>query len=105
MIRETSPETNDDATATAVITAGDYLNKLAGESIERLCREKLDSGVKRLVVDFSETEIINSIGVSILLDVIDSAKKHDAKVVFAELREDSRELFDMLGLTKHVTIV
>lgn len=74
MIRETSPETNDDATATAVITAGDYLNKLAGESIERLCREKLDSGVKRLVVDFSETEIINSIGVSILLDVIDSAK-------------------------------
>lgn len=92
-------------TDTAVVLAGDYLNKLAGEQIERECKTRLDAGCKKLVVDFSQTEIINSIGISILLGVIDSAQNTGAKVVFSDLNEDSVELFETLGLTKHVTLV
>jgi anti-anti-sigma factor len=88
----------------AVVLAGDYLNKLSGETIERECKQRLDAGVKELVVDFSQTEIINSIGISILLGVIDTAANSGAKVVFSDLNEESAELFEMLGLTKHVTI-
>lgn len=91
-------------TDTAVVLAGDYLNKISGEQIERECKSKLDEGYKRLVVDFSQTEIINSIGISILLGVIDSAATSGAKVVFSDLNQDSIELFETLGLTKHVTI-
>ncbi len=90
---------------TAVVLAGNYLNKLAGEKIERECKTKLDEGCKQLVVDFSQTEIINSIGISILLGVIDSAQNTGAKVVFSDLNDDSIELFETLGLTKHVTLV
>ena len=89
----------------AVVMAGDYLNKLSGEKIERECKDRLDEGYKKLVVDFSQTEIINSIGISILLGVIDSAQNTGAKVVFSDLNEDSVELFETLGLTKHVTLV
>ncbi|HQX54804.1 MAG TPA: STAS domain-containing protein [Pyrinomonadaceae bacterium] len=89
----------------AVVLAGDYLNKLSGEAIERECKTKLESGVKELVVDFSQTEIINSIGISILLGVIDTAANSGAKVVFSDLNEESAELFEMLGLTKHVEVV
>ena len=92
-------------TDTAVVIAGDYLNKLAGEKIERECKTRLDEGCKQLVVDFSQTEIINSIGISILLGVIDSAQNTGAEVVFSDLNEDSVELFETLGLTKHVTLV
>lgn len=92
-------------TDTAVVLAGDYLNKLAGEQIERECKTRLDAGCKKLVVDFSQTEIVNSIGISILLGVIDSAQNTGAKVVFSDLNEDSLELFETLGLTKHVTLV
>jgi len=88
----------------AIVIAGDYLNKLTGEKIERECRDKLDAGAREIVVDFSETEIINSIGISILLGVIDDAQNAGAKVVFSDLKPESAELFDMLGLTKHVTI-
>ena len=88
----------------AIVIAGDYLNKLTGEKIERECRDKLDAGAREIVVDFSETEIINSIGISILLGVIDDAQNAGAKVVFSDLKPKSAELFDMLGLTKHVTI-
>ena len=88
----------------AVVTAGDYLNKLTGERIERECKDRLEQGCRELVVDFSQTEIINSIGISILLGVIDSAKNSGAKVVFSDLNDDSVQLFETLGLTNHVTI-
>jgi anti-anti-sigma regulatory factor len=89
---------------TAIIFAGDYLNKLTGEKIERECKTKLEEGYKQLIVSFKHTEIINSIGVSILLGVIDSAVNFGAKIVFSEVNEDNFQLFEMLGLTNHVTV-
>ena len=88
----------------AVIMAGDYLNKIAGEKIEYECRRRLDEGHSTLVVDFSQTELVNSIGISILLGIIDVAASRGARVTFCDLNEQTIELFDMLGLTKHVDI-
>ena len=101
MITETTALASADV---AEIFAGDYLNKLSGERIEYECRRRLDDGYRRVVVNFSKTEIVNSIGISILLGVIDIAAKGGAEVVFSDMNEHTIELFDMLGLTKHVTI-
>ena len=92
------------AESIAVVTAGDYLNKLTGERIERECKDRLEQGGRELVVDFSQTEVIDSIGISTSLGVIDSAKNSGAKVVFSDLNDDSAQLFETLGLTNHVTI-
>jgi anti-anti-sigma factor len=89
----------------AVVYAGDYLNKLTGESVERECRRKISEGAKEIVVNFSRTELVNSIGVSILLGVIDAAQSNGARVVFTDVNESTAELFDMLGVTRHVKIV
>lgn len=89
---------------TAVVFAGDYLNKLTGEKIERECKLRLDEGCTELVVNFSQTEIVNSIGVSILLGVIDSAANAGARVIFSDVNEDTVELFDMLGVSKHAVV-
>jgi anti-anti-sigma factor len=89
----------------AIIHAGDYLNKLSGESVERECRQKIAEGARELIVNFSRTEIVNSIGVSILLGVIDAARSSGAHIVFTGVNEGTAELFDMLGLTNHVELV
>ena len=89
---------------TAIVYANEYLNKLSGEKIERECRRQLDAGCKTLVVNFAETEIVNSIGISILLGVIDAAQNADAEIVFSDVNDDTIELFEMLGLTNHVTV-
>lgn len=89
---------------TATVFATDYINKLSGERIERECKRRLDAGAKTLVVNFAETEIVNSIGVSILLGVIDAASNAGAKVVFSDVNDDTIELFELLGLTNHVTL-
>ena len=89
---------------TAVVYASDYLNKLTGEKIERECRRQLDSGCRALVIDFSDTQLVNSIGISILLGIIDIAEKNQARVVFSDVNSQTIELFEMLGLTRHVVL-
>lgn len=89
---------------TAVIYASDYLNKLTGEKIERECKKQLDSGCRALVINFSDTELVNSIGVSILLGIIDIAEKSGAHLVFSDVNNQTAELFEMLGLTRHVAL-
>ena len=102
MISEIESVESDDRRA--IVFAGDYLNKLSGEQIERECKRKLNEGCSELIVNFSKTEVVNSIGVSILLGVIDSAKELGAQIVFSDVKEETAELFDMLGLTRHVTL-
>lgn len=89
---------------TATVYASDYLNKLTGEKIERECRRQLDAGCKTLVVNFRDTQIVNSIGVSILLGVIDAAAEKNSRVIFSEVSDETIHLFEMLGLTRHVTV-
>ncbi|HLA10475.1 MAG TPA: STAS domain-containing protein [Pyrinomonadaceae bacterium] len=91
--------------STAVIYASDYLNKLTGERIERECRKQLDGGCRALVIDFSDTQLVNSIGISILLGIIDVAERSGARVIFSDVNAHTVELFNMLGLTRHVVLV
>jgi anti-anti-sigma factor len=88
----------------AVVYAGDYLNKLSGERIERECRRQLESGCRALIINFRETELVNSIGVSILLGVIDAAERTGARLIFSDVNHQTAQLFEMLGLTRHVAL-
>ncbi len=90
---------------TAIIYASDYLNKLSGERIERECKRQLESGCRALVINFRDTELVNSIGVSILMGVIEAAEQNQARLVFSDVNSHTAELFEMLGLTRHVSVV
>jgi anti-anti-sigma factor len=89
----------------AVIYPGPYLNQLRGESIEIQCQEFLATGVRRIVINFEETELINSIGISILLGVIELVNRAQGALVLSNLNASNRELFEMLGLMSHVEMV
>ena len=89
---------------TAIIYASDYLNKLTGERIERECKNQLEAGRQAVVINFRDTELVNSIGVSILMGVIDAAEQSHARLVFCDVNTQSASLFEMLGLTRHVQI-
>ena len=89
---------------TAIIYASDYLNKLSGERIERECKNQLEAGRQAVVINFRDTELVNSIGVSILMGVIDAAEQSQARLIFCDVNSQSASLFEMLGLTKHVRI-
>lgn len=88
----------------AIIYASDYLNKLTGERIERECKRQLDDGRRALIINFRDTELVNSIGVSILVGLIDTAEQNTARLIFSDVNSNTANLFEMLGLTRHVRL-
>jgi|SRR5262249_54129662 len=89
----------------AVIYPGPYLNQLRGERIERRCLEMLETGVRNLVINFEETELVNSIGISLLLGVIEAVDETQGKVILTNLNNSNLELFEVLGIQSKVEIV
>jgi anti-anti-sigma regulatory factor len=88
----------------AVVYAGDYVNKLSGQRIERECLTRLEHGCRALIISFRDTEVVNSIGVSILLGVIDVAERRGARVAFSNVGLHTVKLFELLGLTRLVVL-
>ena len=88
----------------AVVYAGDYVNKMSGQRIERECLTRMECGCRALVINFSDTELVNSIGVSILLGVIDEAGRRGARVAFSNVSLHTLKLFELLGLTRLVVL-
>ncbi|MFL6255568.1 MAG: STAS domain-containing protein [Pyrinomonadaceae bacterium] len=88
----------------AVVFAGDYVNKLSGQRIERECLTRMERGCRALVINFHDTELVNSIGVSILLGVIDEAERRGARVAFSNMSLHTLKLFELLGLTRLVVM-
>lgn len=87
-----------------VVYAGGYVNKLDARRVERECRLKLEAGCRALVINFRDTSLVNSIGVSILFDVIEAAEERGARVVFSNVSGHNAQLFEMLGLTMHAAV-
>src|ERR1700755_747614 len=97
-----APESQD--AEVAVVYAGDYVNKLSGQRIERECLQRLEHGCRALVINFRDTELVNSIGVSILLGVIDVAEHRGARIAFSNVSIHTVKLFELLGLTRLVIV-
>ena len=99
-----TPRGGEPAGEVAVVYAGDYVNKLSGQRIERECLTRMERGCRALVINFRDTELVNSIGVSILLGVIDEAERCGARVAFSNVSVNTLKLFELLGLTRLVLL-
>jgi anti-anti-sigma factor len=88
----------------AVVYAGDYVNKMSGQRIERECLTRMERGCRALVINFQDTELVNSIGVSILLGVIDAAERRGTRLAFSNVSVHTLKLFELLGLTRLVVL-
>jgi anti-anti-sigma regulatory factor len=89
---------------TAVIYPRGYLNNLAGETLVSECGGYTGRGVKKLVLNFSETGLINTVGISMLLQIMDNLRNIEGTVCFTNMSGFQRETFDILGLLKYLTV-
>jgi stage II sporulation protein AA (anti-sigma F factor antagonist) len=88
----------------AVLYPNGYLNNIVGESLESKCNHHLDSGIRKIVLNFSNVEFINSIGISILLGIMDMMNDFKGSLCFSNMGSIQTETFEMLGLKKHMRI-
>jgi len=87
-----------------VLCADNYINKVEGENLEKVCDAFLAKGTHKFVIDFSGTDIINSIGISILIGIIEKIRDKKGLVLFSGLTKVNHDIFNMVGLTKHIPL-
>jgi anti-anti-sigma factor len=85
----------------AVVYPRGYLNNLSGEGLVNECGRHARAGVKKVVVNFRETDLINSIGISFLLNVMEELRNAGGMLCFTEMKKVHLDTFEMLGLTKY----
>ena len=88
----------------AVIYPKGYLNNIVGERLEKEFTDYLGRGIKKIVLDFAETEFINSIGISILLSILEKLIENEGTLCFTSMSTLHGEIFDTLGLSKYILV-
>jgi anti-anti-sigma factor len=89
----------------AVLRLDGYINDLGAEHIEETCSRYLSSGARNLVLNFAKIELINSIGISILIGVIDKVMKKGGSIYFTNVNNVHRQIFRLLELSKYAIVL
>lgn len=87
---------------TLVVCVGGYLNSLLGEEVEKVVRAKLDDGVRRILINFEDTRLVNSIGISFVIGIVEKVMEREGRMAFCALSRINRDLFRVTGLEKYV---
>jgi len=88
----------------AVLEVAGYINNEAGEAIAGEARKLLDEGHRTLLFDLGATRIINSIGISLLLEVLEKTMEVDGQLAFCSLTPSIAKTFQIMGLSQYTKI-
>jgi len=89
----------------AVIRIQGSITAKAEARFQTLYREALALNKPRLVLHFMESAAINGAGIAVLTQLLLDSQKQGRQVVVAELSENLRKVFEMVGLSKIVPVV
>ena len=87
-----------------IIETDGYLNNEGGEAISAICYDKKKSGQNKFLINMAATKVVNSIGVSILIEIIEKLQEVDGKIGYFNLAPIVSKTFNILGLTKYSTV-
>lgn len=88
----------------AIIRTDGYINNLGGEKISETANQLIDSGLHKLVLNFEKSTVVNSIGISILIEVIEKIIEIEGKIIFCHLTKTIAKTFNIMGLTQYAEI-
>lgn len=88
----------------AILYTKGYINNLGGEEIANRAYELMDEGVRMILLNLRETKIVNSIGISILIEVIEKMAERDGKIAFCCLTPVIQKTFQIMGLAQYAQI-
>src|ERR1700730_5166116 len=88
----------------AILYTKGYINNVGGEEIANRAYELMDSGVLTLLLNLRETKIVNSIGISILIEIIEKMMDKGGKIAFCCLTPVIHKTFQIMGLANYAAI-
>jgi len=81
-----------------------YINNIAGEKIAETCYDKIGAGFKKFLLDLEKSSIVNSIGVSIIIEIIEKLQEVKGHIGYFNLAPIVAKTFKIMGLVQYSTI-
>jgi len=75
-----------------------YVNNEGGEKIAKEFDQHFENGVKKVVIDLEKSKVVNSIGISFLIEVIEKLNETDGKLIFTNLDSAIEKTLTIMGL-------
>ena|SRR6185436_3990155 len=88
----------------AILYTKGYINNVGGEEIANRAYELMESDVKTLLLNLRETKIVNSIGISILIEIIEKMMDKGGQIAFCCLTPVINKTFQIMGLAQYAKI-
>jgi anti-anti-sigma factor len=88
----------------AVFWTDGYINNQGGEEIARQAYAQLETGARALVLNLEKTRIVNSIGISILIEVLEKVMDRKGVLAFCALTPTIDKTFRIMGLAQYAAI-
>jgi anti-anti-sigma factor len=84
--------------AILVITTSGYINNVGGEAISREFNAHFSNGVKNVVVNLAGSRVVNSIGTSFILEILETLQDAGGKLVFTNLDPAIDKMLTIMGV-------
>lgn len=88
----------------AVLYTEGYINNQGGEEIARVAYDLIEQGHKILLLNLAGTKIVNSIGISILIEIIEKMIEIEGSLAFCCLTPTIEKTFHIMGLAQYAGI-
>lgn len=85
---------------TVVYPAG-YIDFEAKDKMIPTFQELLDGNARKILINFKNVKKINSMGISVILEIIDEANEKNAIIRYSNLSRMNVKLFKMIGLAEY----
>ena len=95
---------DEKAPGVVVIYTDGYINNQGGEEIAKLAYDLIGRGHKTLLLNLAGTKIVNSIGISILIEIIEKMIEIDGRLGFCCLTATIEKTFQIMGLAQYARI-
>lgn len=81
-----------------ILTTHGYINQVGGEQIAEQAYAAIDSGIFAIVLDLADSNVANSIGISILLEIIEKLQDVEGKLYMMNLSTSLDKMLTIMGL-------
>jgi len=88
----------------AVVYTDGYINNQGGEEIAQAANALMEEGYRALLLNLAGSKIVNSIGISILIEVLERMLELNGRLAFCCLTPTIQKTFHIMGLTQYAQV-
>ncbi len=81
-----------------VLFTSGYVNNEGGQKILQTFNDHFSSGTRNVIIDFAESKVVNSIGISFLIEIIEKLNAIGGTLIFTNLEPAIAKTLTIMGL-------